>query len=130
MPSDLEQSVFPYCDLIAQSLMRRQAETELERLVRTLGDVAIGAQPRLGHAHAAPANSLPSTLTSREREIVEHLCAGQRVGSMAKSLYISEHTVRNHLKHVFRKLGVSSQSELVDRISHSELRQLAEQHSA
>ena len=34
---------------------------------------------------------------------------------IASQLNLSQHTVRNHLKAVFRKLGVHSQSELVER---------------
>lgn len=53
-------------------------------------------------------------LTARESEIVQALLRGQRVGSIASRLFISEHTVRNHLRSIFRKLGVRSQRELVD----------------
>ena len=34
-------------------------------------------------------------------------------------LEVSEHTVRNHLKSIFRKLGVHSQAELVDRLHNT-----------
>ncbi len=35
---------------------------------------------------------------------------------IAELLEVSEHTVRNHLKSIFRKLEVHSQAELVDRL--------------
>jgi len=53
-------------------------------------------------------------LTDREREVLAHLVAGQRVGAIAKELHISQHTVRNHLKSIYRQLGVGSQSELIE----------------
>jgi DNA-binding NarL/FixJ family response regulator len=53
-------------------------------------------------------------LTHREQEIVRLLCTGQRVPTIARSLYLSPHTVRNHLKAVFRKVGVRSQIELLE----------------
>ena len=56
------------------------------------------------------------SLTDREREVLIHLVAGQRVPAIAAELHISQHTVRNHLKSVYRQLGVSNQSELIERI--------------
>ena len=56
---------------------------------------------------------LVQRLSAREREIVEHLSSGRRVPEIATTLTISPNTVRNHLKSVFRKLGVSSQVELL-----------------
>jgi len=54
-------------------------------------------------------------LTRREREVLAMLLDGRRVASISRSLYLSEHTVRNHLKAIFRKLGTHSQTELLDR---------------
>jgi PAS domain S-box-containing protein len=56
------------------------------------------------------------SLTDREREVLIHLVAGQRVPAIAADLHISQHTVRNHLKSIYRQLGVSNQSELIERI--------------
>jgi len=55
-------------------------------------------------------------VSAREREILTEIAAGSRVPSIAKKLFISPHTVRNHLKAIYRKLGVTSQAELVERI--------------
>lgn len=54
-----------------------------------------------------------STLTAREREILSRLLDHQRVAGIARGLEISEHTVRNHLKSIYTKLGVHSQEELL-----------------
>lgn len=59
---------------------------------------------------------LPSVLTAREREVAELLLQGYRVPDIARRLHLSVHTVRNHCKSMFRKLGVGSQSELVARL--------------
>ncbi len=53
-------------------------------------------------------------LSPREKENLEHLMNGLRVPAIAKILHISQHTVRNHLKAIYRKLGVSSQSDLIE----------------
>jgi DNA-binding CsgD family transcriptional regulator len=55
-----------------------------------------------------------SQLSSREIEVVARLFAGQRVPAIAKALFVSQSTVRNHLSSVFRKLNVRSQQELID----------------
>jgi DNA-binding NarL/FixJ family response regulator len=55
------------------------------------------------------------SISSREIEVLEHLLAGQRVSRIAKLLYISTHTVRNHLKALFQKLNVHSQAELISK---------------
>ncbi len=55
----------------------------------------------------------PDALTEREREIVASLLDGGRVATVASALFVSEHTVRNHLKSIFSKLGVHSQAEVV-----------------
>jgi PAS domain S-box-containing protein len=62
-------------------------------------------------SHAALAE-----LTERELEVVVQLADGRRVPSIAKALYISPNTVRNHLKSVYRKLEVHSQAELLEAI--------------
>ena len=53
-------------------------------------------------------------LSPRERQIVELLASGARVVTVAQRLEISPHTVRNHLKSVFRKLNLRGQHELFE----------------
>lgn len=60
-------------------------------------------------------------LTPREQEILQHLYAHHRVSAIAQMLYISPHTVRNHLKSIYRKLRVKSQVELMMQIGHRAL---------
>jgi DNA-binding CsgD family transcriptional regulator len=64
----------------------------------------------------APAPEEPralSTLSPRELDVVRGLQRGKRLSTLARDLCISHHTARNHLKHVFVKLGVHSQVELL-----------------
>jgi DNA-binding NarL/FixJ family response regulator len=51
--------------------------------------------------------------TRRELEVVTLLAQGLSNREIAEKLFISEHTVRNHLGHVFGKLGVSSRTQAV-----------------
>jgi DNA-binding CsgD family transcriptional regulator len=55
-------------------------------------------------------------LTERQNEIVRRLVGGQGVVAIARDLFISPSTVRNHLSAIYRALGVKSQSELVGHI--------------
>jgi DNA-binding NarL/FixJ family response regulator len=54
-------------------------------------------------------------LSEREKEVLVLVTSGLRTGQVAQSLFVSPHTVRNHLKALFRKLGVNSQAALVAR---------------
>lgn len=55
-------------------------------------------------------------LTSRETDIVLLLCRGFGTKEIAAELSISVHTVRDHLKAVFDKVGVNSRGELVAKV--------------
>jgi DNA-binding NarL/FixJ family response regulator len=54
-------------------------------------------------------------LTLREREVLASVVNGWRVSQIAPKLFISVHTVRNHLKSIYRKLDIHSQRELIER---------------
>jgi len=51
-------------------------------------------------------------LSAREREVYRHTAAGLSNKELAERLSISEATVKVHLTHIFRKLGVRSRGEL------------------
>jgi DNA-binding NarL/FixJ family response regulator len=50
-------------------------------------------------------------LTEREREVLEALVRGRSNKEIASSLFISEQTVKSHLKTLFAKLNVSDRTE-------------------
>jgi two-component system response regulator DctR len=54
-----------------------------------------------------------STLTRREREVMDLVVAGQSSKAIARSLDISYRTVELHRSHIFEKLAVQSVAELV-----------------
>jgi len=64
---------------------------------------------------ATPENSPQAELTSRELEVVRHLGRGLSNHDIGRSLGISEHTIKSHLKAIFVKLEVSDRAEAVAR---------------
>ncbi len=56
-------------------------------------------------------------LSSREREIAELVAAGRRNREIADSLFLSVRTVEGHLARTFRKLDVSSRTQLAALVS-------------
>ncbi|MBR1748361.1 MAG: response regulator transcription factor [Bacilli bacterium] len=52
-------------------------------------------------------------LTKREREIFERLIQNYSTKEIARALYISEKTVRNHISNVMQKLGVKGRASAV-----------------
>lgn len=89
---------------------------ELERRLRRIAREveAAGVVSTFG-PHPDPA-TLPGLedLTTRQWEVVTRLARGERVSGIARGMYLSPSTVRNHLANLFRKVGVHSQSEFLD----------------
>ncbi|MDX2018920.1 MAG: response regulator [Deltaproteobacteria bacterium] len=54
------------------------------------------------------------SVSAREKDILGLLLQGRRAPEMATALGISPHTIRNHLKAIYRKLGVHSQGALAE----------------
>lgn len=58
-------------------------------------------------------------LSQRERELVALVVAGLDTRAITKRLFISRHTVQDHLKSVFGKVGIHSRRELLARLKAS-----------
>ena len=54
--------------------------------------------------------------TAREREVATLLARGLSRAEMAETLVLSPHTVEDHVKNLYEKLGVASRQELVARV--------------
>jgi len=56
-------------------------------------------------------------LTGREEEILRLVLRGARNQDIGRKLFISGSTVRNHISNIYRKLGVRTRLELINRIA-------------
>ena len=52
-------------------------------------------------------------LTDREQEVFELLIKNKTTTEIAKELYISEKSVRNHVSNVIQKLGVKGRAQAI-----------------
>lgn len=76
------------------------------------------AERLLGQRSAVEAINLDVSdepLTSREREVLEMLSRGLSNKMIARSLTISEHTVKFHVSSIYTKLGAASRTDAVSR---------------
>jgi DNA-binding CsgD family transcriptional regulator len=79
------------------------------------GQVALIIEPAKS-ADVAPLIVEAYGLTVRELDITRAIARGLGTSEIAAALYLSPHTVRDHVKAVFEKVGVSSRGELVHRV--------------
>lgn len=88
---------------------------DLERRLRQIG-AEVRAAGLLDEIRSMPRrDEFPqlAQLTTRQWEVLVRLLRGDRVASVARDLFVSESTVRNHLSAIFQIFGVHSQAELL-----------------
>lgn len=101
-------------------------DTPLPRLVESMNDVLDGGaavSPAMGGKlfsslrdllrHHGTAAARRPELTGRELEILTLVGGGKTSREIADELYISENTVRNHVRNILDKLGMKSRFEAV-----------------
>ncbi len=92
-------------------------ETPTERILEAMREVREGGSPMSTQIARMVTNSFQKksehTLTARELDVLALLCKGKSYKMIAEALFISEETVRRHLKNIYKKLEVHSKSEAV-----------------
>lgn len=90
--------------------------TELVRAIRALADGGSAFDPRSStivmRAMAGERN-VSAELTDREREVLRLLADGLSNAAIGRTLYISESTVKFHIRNLIRKLGVTKRTDAV-----------------
>jgi DNA-binding NarL/FixJ family response regulator len=97
--------------------------TKPERLVEAISEAVNGGSPMsvniarkvVGYFHksTAPKDEAGMTITPREREILMEMSRGCSYQQVGDALFISVDTVRHHIRNIYRKMQVHSQSEAV-----------------
>jgi DNA-binding NarL/FixJ family response regulator len=77
-----------------------------EDCVRALEEELRADGTTKGRARGSRQRQWPSGLTSREVELLRLLAGGLSRREVATQLFLSEHTVRHHLEHIYDKIGV------------------------
>ncbi|WP_152361618.1 helix-turn-helix transcriptional regulator [Microlunatus speluncae] len=94
----------------------RWAQLEASPLIGgTGGQIAITIEPTAGDRLVVLLLAAYG-LSARERQICREVLAGHSTAEIADRLFISTHTVQDHLKSVFGKTGVRSRGELIARL--------------
>ena len=96
--------------------LMRSTEASVEELISPV--VALpSAMPRRPRTEAAgvPERERLEMLTRREREVLTMLAEGETNARIATRLVVTEDTVKTHVKHILRKLGVQNRSQAVCR---------------
>jgi two-component system, NarL family, response regulator len=92
-------------------LLKGASLDDIDRAIRTASRGETWLDPRIASRvvalHAAP------RLTSREREVLRLVAAGQSNKEIAASLGIAERTVKFHLTSIFNKLGADNRARAV-----------------
>ena len=77
------------------------------------GHRIVGVFGQICDIEEEPPDSLLPHLTPRQTEVLRLLQRGYSTGQIARELHLSTETVRNHIRHLLRALGVHSRIEAV-----------------
>ncbi|HEV2863714.1 MAG TPA: response regulator transcription factor [Pyrinomonadaceae bacterium] len=92
-------------------LIKSSPPDELVQTIRHVHQGRKGIPPRVA-AHLAEHMS-DEDLTEREVEVLRHVAEGGRNRDIAEKLFISEETVKAHVKHIMDKLGAADRTQAV-----------------
>jgi DNA-binding NarL/FixJ family response regulator len=89
-------------------------EDHLWRMALEIATAGIGDAPTSGEMWWG--DPALRELSRRQLDILRRLLRGERVPAIARDLFLSRSTVRNHLSAIYRRLGVHSQAEVLARL--------------
>ncbi len=101
-------------------LLKNAEPEELRRAILQVSEGMSVLSPQITRQVMQAVNSeisrsLDFNLSSREMEVLGCLAQGQTTMQIADSLYISENTVKTHVRHILEKLEASNRAEAVSK---------------
>ena len=122
----LRRALSPGCDRDAEGVPTLRARARSGRWLTLYGSLTEATPERPAETviiiePTKPEELLPFSMSAyglspREQELVKLVVRGFSTARISRTLFISEHTVNNHLRSVFEKVGVRSRGELVKRL--------------
>jgi DNA-binding NarL/FixJ family response regulator len=92
-------------------LLKSTPPKDLVEMIRHVHEGKKGIPQQIA-AHLAEHFS-DEALTEREIDVLSHIAGGNRNRDIAERLFISEETVKVHIKHIMEKLGASDRTQAV-----------------
>jgi len=90
-----------------------RVHVEISSVPLVEGHRIVGVFGQICDIEEEPPESLPPHLTPRQTEVLRLLQRGFSTSQIATELHLSTETVRNHVRHLLRALGVHSRIEAV-----------------
>ncbi|MDN5816546.1 response regulator transcription factor, partial [Yaniella sp.] len=112
---DTQSDVLAAVDAGAKGYLLKDAAPE--KLRRAILDTAAGKPTLSSEVAALLMNRMQQprlSLSTREVELLAQLATGATNKQLAKSLFISEATVKTHLVHIYQKLGVTNRTAAIN----------------
>jgi DNA-binding NarL/FixJ family response regulator len=122
------RAAFPVARIII--LTTFEGDVEIHRALQTgaMGYLLKSTRPKdvvdvIRHVHSGKKRVLPEVaaqlaehltddaLTQREVDVLRHVAGGNRNRDIAERLFISEETIKVHIKHIMGKLGASDRTQ-------------------
>lgn len=102
-------------------LLKDVGPDTIVRAIKTAADGEMVLAPELATRIMRGMRNPVPRLTERELDVLQQLALGASNREIAKTLFVSEATVKSHLVHIFRKLGVESRARAIHVASESGL---------
>ncbi len=126
IPEQAETTV----EIVEENVIISNAEESAIETANT--DVSLESEPselqssqqessELSETAPSEVDELLARLTKREREVLDLISCGYSNGDIAKLLFISEHTVKDHTKNIYRKLDVHSRHAAAQIVNRQDL---------
>lgn len=110
-PIYIEESLF---GMISVSLIESSGFKEAEAYLNSLSAISgLALKPLLKKLQVTESHSLIELLTARELDVLKLIVKGRSNKEIGDELYISTHTVKNHISNILNKLGVNDRTQII-----------------